>query len=225
MSRLSYNLLRAKHVLVLLLCIVAALEVSLTFGQSHWPQTSLHFYTAFVGLLGYLLILPIQRYNHTRTRRSSDILLWYWLAHIIASAAKFRTELTYPSPPVQTHLADFVLFSIRAGLAVVVFSIECAGVEIGTLETGSAKINGVSQHAQNGGYERVGNGNGVPDGSAFSVFSEGARSEVSYDATAQGEKECPINTANMFSRISFHWLQPLMTVGIQSTQSRGRPFH
>ncbi|PWN48566.1 putative YCF1 [Violaceomyces palustris] len=212
LSRLSRSLLYSKHVVVGLLVATAGLQVSVAFGLFSSPGSSIMFWSSITGFFGYLLASAIQHQNHTRARRSSDLLLVFWLTHTVASVIKLRTCLTSPSPPLRDQLATFIPFVIRAGLGIIAFALESAGVEIGELTEedearkpllpGAIHANGASsRHLP-----------GDANGSAFSVFSD-ARSEDEYDPTSKSTKECPVNTANIFSRITFHWMQPLMTLG------------
>ncbi|EPQ30424.1 uncharacterized protein PFL1_01950 [Pseudozyma flocculosa PF-1] len=216
LTRLSRFLLQIKHILVALLVMTAAFQVSVTFGLYRKPEESVMFWSSLVGLVGYLLVIALQHFNHTRTRSSSDTLLLFWLFHLVASSIKLRTNLTVPSLPIRQQLPTFIPFAIRFGLGLAVFLLECAGVEVGlSQQDGTRKPVGAANGGQeNGGsptatYRSLGNGNA----SAFSIFSD-ANSEAGPDyETLGGAKECPVETANLFSRISFHWMQPMMTLG------------
>ncbi|PWZ02347.1 putative YCF1-vacuolar ABC transporter [Testicularia cyperi] len=227
LSRLSRLLLRLKHVVACLLIATAAFQTSIVYGLFAKPGESIMFWSSLAGMGAYTLVLPLQHSNHTRCRRSSDILLFFWLAHMLASIVKLRTTLSPPSLPLSEQLATFVPFVIRFVLGLVAFVLESAGVEIGTLDADQSKrpasfgngSNGHANGASRNGYERVSTGAGAEQRSesAFSVFSDGeseANVGGNYDAV-DSSKECPIATANIFSRITFHWMQPLMSLGVK----------
>lgn len=214
LTRASRSLLRAKDAIVAILAVVAAIQASVSYGLFAKPGESALFWASVVGFLGYLVVLPLQHLNHTRSRRSSDILLVFWLAHLLASIVKLRTSLTWPSLPVKHQLITFVPFVVRFVLGTVAFALECAGVEFGPYVDDDQKRAPLSTSRLNG------NGNGyhaVPsdaNGSTFSVFSDGdEEATVANHPAIDTGKECPVVTANIFSRITFHWMQPLMTLG------------
>ncbi|KAN0064818.1 hypothetical protein ACQY0O_001875 [Thecaphora frezii] len=212
----SRALLQVKHILVALLALAAASQLSVTYSLFTKPGESIMFWSSLVGLAGYILVLALQHFNHTRTRSSSDTLLLFWLVHLVAGAIKLRTCLTAPSPPLRDQLATFIPFAVRLGLGFAVFLLECVGVEVGHARPDESRKPAASVDQLEGGsltaqYQPV-NGGG-PNASGFSVFSD-ANSEAAPEFnTLGGAKECPVETANIFSRISFHWMQPMMTLG------------
>ena len=230
LSKLSKTVLKVKEVFVGSLIILNALEACLIYGIYGRLVWDIQLLAPIIGMCGYLLVFPLQRLNHTRTRRASTILLFFWLQQTLAHLLWLQTELAPPSPPVSSHIADFVVLCIKIALLVGVFGLECAGVEIGKLspdqnqeylkqrrqqlfEQRRQKLNGKA----NGGLpEHNGHLNGgaaaAPEESGFSIFSDDAGADGGYDATNM-EKECPVNTANIFSRLTFHWMQPMMSLG------------
>uniref|UniRef100_V5E5X8 Multidrug resistance-associated ABC transporter n=1 Tax=Kalmanozyma brasiliensis (strain GHG001) TaxID=1365824 RepID=V5E5X8_KALBG len=184
----------------------------ITYGLFRKPGESIFFWSSAVGVLSYILALLLQHFNHTRSRRSSDALLFFWLAHVLAGIVKLRTSLTRPSLPIKDQLTTFVPFIVRFVFGIVAFALESAGVEFDSQDDTSQKRTSSTNTRSNGnGYHAVpGEGNG----STFSVFSD--PDEEANPATVEAVdagKECPIATANIFSRVTFHWMQPLMTLG------------
>ncbi|SNX84278.1 probable YCF1 - Vacuolar ABC transporter responsible for vacuolar sequestration of glutathione-S-conjugates [Melanopsichium pennsylvanicum] len=206
LTKASRALLRAKHVVVGILAIAAAFQASISYGLFAKPSQSILFWSSVVGVLGYLLVIPLQHLNHIRSRRASDVLLFFWLAHLLAGIVKIRTSLTWPSLPVKHQLLTFAPFVVRFGLGLIAFALECAGVEIGHDDEQHKHT-----HANGNGYHAV---TTDANGSTFSVFTQNDEEATGVkDDPVDSGKECPVVTANIFSRITFHWMQPLMTLG------------
>ncbi|GAC94098.1 multidrug resistance-associated ABC transporter [Pseudozyma hubeiensis SY62] len=216
LTRTSRSVLWAKNVVVAVLAVAAGFQAAISYGLFAKPGESVFFWSSLAGVLGYVLVALLQHFNHTRSRRSSDVLLLFWLAHLLASIVKVRSAITWPSLPIKDQLVTFVPLVVRLVLGIVAFALEAAGVELGSDDEHDRKRASFSQSRVNGN----GNGNGyhaVPtdtNGSAFSVFSDADEeaNPVSAESPDSG-KECPVVTANIFSRITFHWMQPLMTLG------------
>ncbi|CAD6926039.1 unnamed protein product [Tilletia controversa] len=228
LTKLSKRLLAMKQALVLGLCKVTTLTLSLTYATEAHPWRSLALWVALLNLLGYILVLPIQHYNHTRNRRSSDLLLIYWPLHTIAAAVLLHTSLTDPSPPVRQQIYSFVLLCVRLGLGLAVLGVECAGVEVGkpTLGDDSSKWTAVTESTSEDGRtgkpangKTQGNGNGAShehdaNESAVTFESENHDPENAPNSRElDGKRECPENVANLYSKLTFHWMQPLFSLG------------
>ncbi|KAG8790592.1 hypothetical protein FRC12_011475, partial [Ceratobasidium sp. 428] len=109
----------------------------------------------FVSFLTYL--------NHTRTRRSSTILLTFWPIYILEQAVLLRTHVLIG----RTHNVGFVLDCLLIGVGFVSWVFECF----------------------------------CPD-----------RTKQDPDAEPE-EKELPYERANVYSRLTFGWMTPLMKLG------------
>ncbi|KAG8686981.1 hypothetical protein FRC09_013809, partial [Ceratobasidium sp. 395] len=109
----------------------------------------------FLGLLTYL--------NHTRTRRSSTILLTFWPVYVLLQLASLRTYISIYPPRGQV----FALRCALLGASVVSWALECL----------------------------------CPD-------------QAARDPDAEPEdKESPYEYANVYSRLTFGWMTPLMKLG------------
>ena len=196
LTKASHNILICKNWVLAGLSLCVGLEVCWTFND---PARVLPFWTAVVSLASCILALLVQHLNHTRERRSSTVLLFFWLFHILASLVRMRTLATHPSPPIKDNMFAFAIQATQLTFFVVLFALECVGVEVGGSRP-VAKTNGDSQRPD-------------PRSSTFSNLSDTS----GYDAVESdgGEHECPENVANIFSRLVFHWLQPMMTLGSQ----------
>lgn len=218
LTRTSRAVLWAKHAVVAILTVTAGFQAFVSYGLLAQPGDSIFFWSSLAGVLGYVLVLLLQEFNHTRSRCSSDALLFFWLAHLLASIVKIRTSLTRPSLPIKDQQITFVPLVLRFVFGLIALALESAGVELGSDDKHGHKRASFSQSRTNGNGNVNGNGyHAVPadtNGSAFSVFSDADEeaNPATADSTDSG-KECPIVTANIFSRITFHWMQPLMTLG------------
>lgn len=205
LTKASKTILNVKNILLGIAALCAALSVSLQYGTLKHPLKNISFWASIALFVSYALALPVQHFNHTRERRSSTVLLFFWLFHLVANMVRLRTMASYPSPPISENLLEFALLAARTSLVVVVFALECAGVEVGQ-EKPSTKPSG------NGALPTSAIASARPrpqtSESGFSVMSDS-----SYDPV-DAEKECPENVANIFSRLSFHWMQPLMSVSL-----------
>ncbi|KAK0543049.1 hypothetical protein OC846_006298 [Tilletia horrida] len=253
LSKTSKRLLGLKQTFVLGLCKLTTLSLSLTYVTEDHPTRSLAFWVAILNLVGYAFVLPVQHYSHTRTRRSSDLLLVFWPLHTLAAAVLIHTSLTPPSPPVKAQVYSFVLLCLKTAVGLVVFGLECAGVEVGgvskdgapkwtaagatepsdALENGAAKkshlgklynlfSNGHSNgHAHDEEHDaaasRAEETNGVNESAiTFGDSEDGDAAVPGLDGVAtneDGKRENPENTANLYSRLTFHWMQPLFSLG------------
>ncbi|GAK64527.1 metal resistance protein ycf1 [Moesziomyces antarcticus] len=211
LTRTSRTVLRAKHVVVAALAVAAAFQASISYGLFAKPGESILFWSSIAGVGGYLLVLPLQHFNHLRSRRSSDVLLFFWLAHFLASIVKLRTSITPPSLPVKDQLVTLVPFLVRFVLGIFAFVLECLGVELGSFDDADHKrASSVAARTNGNGYHAV---PAEANGSAFSVFTDDHEANAHNNDPVDSGKECPVVTANIFSRITFHWMQPLMTLG------------
>ena len=82
--------------------------------------------TAFASILIYTY------FNHTRTRRSSTVLLLFWPLYIGAIAIWCRT---FAAANVQPDITLLVLRLTSVGLGSVSYLLECMGSEIGLLQS------------------------------------------------------------------------------------------
>jgi ATP-binding cassette subfamily C (CFTR/MRP) protein 1 len=211
LSRASHRILILKDVLLAVLSICAALELSLLVTTYSHPFTVLPLWASIASLASYILAFPLQHINHTRARRSSTILCFFWLYHILASLVRLRTLATYPSPPIHDNIMTFVLQSTRLSLVLIIFTLECVGIEVGgPRPSATLKANGVNGN----GYSSITQDDPDRGASVFSNLSDGSAADAeAASGDPLGEKECPENVANIFSRLTFFWLQPMMTLG------------
>lgn len=224
LTNTSQTILTLKHVLLAIACLCTLVEVVLaaftapaySTGQYH-PLRNIQFWSLVSLLASYTVALPMQHLNHTRERRSSTVLLFFWLFNIIISVIRMRTMVTYPSPPIQDQPAEFALRASRLSLVTVIFALECVGVEVGGPRPlaqdrkGATGRNGLLNGHSAAQYRDHSHDSALASG--FSVASDSSEARMYGSGAESGEKECPENVANVFSRLSFHWMQPLMSLG------------
>jgi len=230
LSPLSRIIFHSKQAVLSILILSSALNLSFLYSSVKHPFSDLHFYTTLILLLGYALSLPLQNFNHQRSRRASTLLIFFWLSQIIATLLTLRNKLEKPSPPIKDNLVEFVLFSIRGVLVLGLFGLECCGIEIGMggksvalpLDDEEDEDSGLNASNLRGRRPNKLNGHSHRNSSSLSnglgsSFSNASQTEGGEGKEALGPaKECPVVTANIWSRISFSWMQPLMTVSVST---------
>ncbi|PLW19172.1 hypothetical protein PCASD_20541 [Puccinia coronata f. sp. avenae] len=135
-----------------------------------------------------LYAIPLHHLSHQRSQRSSTSLLFFHLSLVITSAIELCSLLNHSSVsqlPYQTSL-----LIIRSFLVVTLFVLEC----LGPFKYG--------HHAFS---------LGIKDKHAH-------RHLISQDKSAQADSshprlESPLIYANMFSRLAFGWMTPMMRLG------------
>ncbi|KAF8747849.1 ABC transporter transmembrane region [Rhizoctonia solani] len=142
---------------------LSSAQLILTVIQHHGSVISAPVIDAVVTLISSLFIGVLTYYNHTRTRRSSTILLTLWPFYLLEQAVAIRTQ-------VLLHRSPSALFAIQCallGVGVISWTLECF----------------------------------CPD-------------RVKQDPDAEPEdKEFPYERANIYSRLTFGWMTPLMKLG------------
>ncbi|PWN22966.1 hypothetical protein BCV69DRAFT_296932 [Microstroma glucosiphilum] len=213
LTPLSRSLLNLKHA-VTALAILATVPLLVSPFVSKTPL-SIAFYANIATLGAYILSLRLQHLNHTHSRRSSTPLLFYQLGHTLFTVAWVRTYMSKMSISKEGDLGVFLftVFVLRGLFILVVFGLECAGVEIGSHKP-SSQINPVSHQARENGAAINGNGP-----SAVGDDEEGLKGRAS--GLAGDEKECPVNTANIWSILSFWWMTPMMNLGAKKFITEG----
>ncbi|KAB5588814.1 Metal resistance protein YCF1 [Ceratobasidium theobromae] len=157
------KLLRGKLVGVVPLVALACASLVLQLVR-HWPiATSALLLHASVTFVAYVLLGFLTHLNHTRTRRSSTILLTLWPLHLLEQLVALRTQVLLGL----SHDALFGIHCALFGAGIISWSLECF----------------------------------CPD-----------RAKQDLDAEPE-EKELPYERANVYSRLTFGWMTPLMKLG------------
>lgn len=222
-------MLRAKSCIVLALAVLHAGYGLLGIWDapiSGWKTIEVWF--PFVQAAAYGVALVYQRINHTRTRRSSTILLVYWLSQLVSGPVELHTLLTPPSPSVSQQWPTLLGFALQQLLTLTVFAFECWGVEIGELSPSQkqeaaflnrlalankiARFSGRPEISPcDQGSRRFSSSSDISDASLSSAFV--AAQSLGEDDPISTARESPYATANVFSRLTFYWMQPMMSLG------------
>ncbi|GAA5929198.1 hypothetical protein JCM1841_006231 [Sporobolomyces salmonicolor] len=157
---------------------------------------------ALVGLVAYLFAHALLTASHPLLRHSSTPLLWWSLLAILYNLVGLRSALIAPVHPHALHgtsLALFIFLVVRLSLLGSFFALELLGPQ---------------------GWEGMGWRDFVPfvepqgkirlseEGDAI---REGAA--VEGDGEVWEQPECPRLTANIFQRLTFSWMTPMMKMG------------
>ncbi|KAF8751841.1 ABC transporter transmembrane region [Rhizoctonia solani] len=100
---------------------LSSAQLILTVIQHHGSVISAPVIDAVVTLISSLFIGVLTYYNHTRTRRSSTILLTLWPFYLLEQAVAIRTQ-------VLLHRSPSALFAIQCallGVGVISWTLEC----------------------------------------------------------------------------------------------------
>ncbi|CAE7095301.1 unnamed protein product [Rhizoctonia solani] len=158
------RLLRLKMAIgILPLVGLSCAHLILDVFRHHASIISMPVLSALITLVTSLFVGLLTYYNHTRTRRSSTILLTLWPFYLLQQAVALRTQ-------VLLHQLDDPLFALR-----------CALFAVGTLSW------------------------------ALECFCPD-RAKQDPDAEPEA-KELPYERANVYSRLTFGWMTPLMKLG------------
>ncbi|KAJ1812464.1 hypothetical protein LPJ56_003857, partial [Coemansia sp. RSA 2599] len=135
--------------------------------------------------IAYMVAVQLHHYEHTRARRPSDILLLYWLASMIVWLLTLRTDRQTNRPSAHKRP---VVWTLRYSTAVAMAALFVA-------ELWPRRI-----------AELV-----LPDNDSDGEFENGVGIGTDIDALAS--KGAPEEHANIFSRLTFSWMSPLLAIG------------
>lgn len=95
------------------------------FQISYYPNIwfgDFRFWSTIVTIFSLCLITSIQYVEHTRSRVSNGVVLFYWLFFLIVYAVKLRSLISQQLHV--DHLAFFATFCVSFGLAIIEFTLE-----------------------------------------------------------------------------------------------------
>jgi len=138
--------------------------------------------------LAYVAAFFLQRAMHMRARHGSDAAILLWSLHMLTGPIRLRTILQLAVPGSAIQLLTVIPLCMRLLFALFALFFECCNVEI---EDGIA----------------------LPDDDEELLVDEGTVDTTVEEPDAQ-PRESPVETANLFSRLVFHWMQPLMSLGV-----------
>lgn len=193
----SLNLLHEKDGITSVIALLGAAELAVMIGlRAHATDGSLaltsgvQILAGLVTTLAYVVAILLQHANHLRESHSSDSALLFWLVHLFAGPIRLRTLVQLAPKASVIQLLMVVPFCMRLLLVLVEFVLECQPVEgdEGTIA--------------------------LPEDDGMITFGEEAPAEeVPPFDPLYNPVQSPLETANLFSRLTFHWMQPMMTLG------------
>jgi ATP-binding cassette subfamily C (CFTR/MRP) protein 1 len=101
--------------------IISCASLVLSAVQAQNPIVSAPVISALVGAVAPLLVGLLTHLNHTRTRRSSTILLTLWPLYLIERVIGLRTQVLIG----HAHLASFALDCALLAVGLVSWTLEC----------------------------------------------------------------------------------------------------
>lgn len=146
--------------------------------------------------LSYILAFMLQHTMHMKARHGSDETLLLWTLHLLAGPVRVRTIVQITPASTLIHMMLVVPLCMRLLFVLAALFLECADVEMG---------------------DNI----ALPEDADEDVEAEAEHEpELTPELAAEREmindlqpKESPMETAHLFSRLFFHWMQPLMSLG------------
>ena len=135
-------------------------------------------------LIAYVLAAWLQHTMHMKARHGSDETLVLWLLHLLIGPVRVRTILQVAPKSTLVQMLVVVPLCMRLLFLLAALFLECSDVE-------------------------VGDSIALPDDDD----DVEAEAEPEEEPDEFAHKASPIEKANLFSRLSFHWMQPLMSLG------------
>ena len=135
----------------------------------------------------YIVCGLLQHVNHKRARRGSDAVQLFWFVHIFTVPIRLRTLVTPPSPNALIMVAVVVPFVMRGIFGIISLLLESSDIEI------EGQIALRDEEEEN----------------VYVAEEE----PVEIDSARTVGPASPYDTANLFSRVSFSWMQPMMSLG------------
>lgn len=212
-SDASERVCRIKVALLVVGFVHALTSFGLSFDSvKHTPLSTLHY-----GLyaLTLLVFLHVTNQNYHTSRRSSSLILVFWPVYIFVSVIRLRTMIL-------THALSLELTHSRSGrIALAREALWLASVIVGMINfllelyspekrwkawapwKSEGKIKLLDEEEEEGAdvVNPLNGGGAVGSGAQGSGKNE------------YGEVESPVLTANIFERLTFSWLTPLLSLG------------
>ncbi|KAA1102965.1 hypothetical protein PGT21_001583 [Puccinia graminis f. sp. tritici] len=183
--RLSELTYISKLLLILIVSVIQLAYSTLLFLRSGWwdPVECL---SQLVVLVSLLYAIPLHHLSHRRSKRSSTSLLFFYLFFLITSAIELRSHLDHSLLHQHPHQTSFLI--LRSSLVTALFILECLG---------PFKYGDHAFSFGKDGYEAL------PQDDPARAGSD----------QAYHRSESPLIYANVFSRLTFGWMTPMMKLG------------
>lgn len=224
---LTFRILQALLVLASISAAVHLIAVVLPIIRSPSARTisapalvTIHTLYALLLLLSTLSLAPLTYFTHTRTRRSSDVILVFWTLFIPLSIPRLRTLILTGALQkgsqggfglgwlVWTSSVAHLIFGAAS------FALDCLGPEFtgfgreGRIRLSEGEADSVGANGKQ--YEVNENENPALTGRPLPSFISSAYTRLTSHLSLTQPR-----SANFFSRITFSWLTPLMKLGSQ----------
>ncbi|WAQ87113.1 hypothetical protein PtA15_8A14 [Puccinia triticina] len=183
--RLSQLTYISKLLLIIVVSIFQLAYSAILFVRSGWwdPVECL---SNLVICASLLFAIPLHHLSHQRSQRSSTSLLFFHLFFLVTSAIELRSHLDHSLLHQHPHQTGFLI--LRSLLITTVFVLECLG---------PFKYDDHTYSFGEDGYAAL------PQDEATGAGSD----------QADRRSESPLIYANVFSRLTFGWMTPMMKLG------------
>ncbi|WFD27064.1 hypothetical protein MNAN1_002060 [Malassezia nana] len=138
--------------------------------------------------LAYVSALALQHVVHWHARHGSDATILLWTCHMITGPVRLRTVMQLAPPGSVMQLLTVIPLCMRLLFVLAALFLECCDIE-------------------------VKDGIALPDDEDEPLLIDEGVADATGEEEDQSPSESPVETANLFSRLSFHWMQPLMSLG------------
>ncbi|ORZ39148.1 hypothetical protein BCR44DRAFT_1268204 [Catenaria anguillulae PL171] len=198
----SMTHLSSKLIAVTGLAVVEYLShlIETTAPESSVDLTFAVFHTILLAVAFALTCL-----DHTRSRRSSDVLLITWFLYTLASALGIYTSLIHPvvddGDESTVVVSTLALRIASASFSLLAFLLELAPKHYAPINPAAAVASSALAQASETTPLLSSTGN------AYSTVPDAVDADLD---TTWDSLEAPETTANIFSRLTFWWLTPLL---------------
>lgn len=200
-SDTSLHLLHEKDGITTIIALLGAAEVAVmavlrrhATGEAAALTSGVQIVSGLVVCLAYVCALLLQHANHLRIRHGSDVALLLWLTQLVAAPVRLRT-LTQLAPWASAiQLLLVVPLCMRLLLVVVVLFLEAQPIDS---EEGAIAL----PDDDDDGLLALGDDQEAPAPDAL------------HPDPLYAPAPSPVETANLFSRLTFQWMQPMMSLG------------
>ena len=193
-SESSLHLLHDKVGVTAVILVLAFVEFAALIGLRGYltgPEAALggglQVLSAGVMFVAYVAALLLQCANHLCEQHSSDAVVMFWLMHLLVGPVRLRTLMLLAPSASASQLLLVVPLCMRLLFVCVALGLNCMDLEV---DEGIALPEGELELPEGVDVEEI---------------------EVDEHAAAAS----PLDTANLFSRLSFAWMQPMMSLGAQ----------
>ncbi|ORY24672.1 hypothetical protein BCR39DRAFT_546075 [Naematelia encephala] len=202
----SERICRAKIALLALCSLLSLAALALSIPTAHTSPLSTVHYGLY--LLSLLVLLHLTHVNHHTSRTSSSIVLLFWPIYLFASVVRLRTMiLTGALSRELSHSAAGRLQLAREALWIssIVIGLIDFTLELFSPEKRWRKLRWTAPWAKEG---KIALEEDEEEDAIDGLDGEAVAGKSEY-----GEMESPVTTANIYERLTFSWLTPMLSLG------------